>query len=127
MNPDDTVFEEAIAVGEEVLAPHDRATEESVRRQMDTMSRHDRWMAWACVVALIIVLPFVFITMWDNMPSTPTKVVLAGSGALLLLYNVASVLALVRNFARDRDFIYRRDVAHLREQRALRQALKARS
>jgi hypothetical protein len=34
------------------------------------------------------------------------------------------MLALLGNYARDRDFIYRRDVAHLRERAALR-ALRA--
>jgi hypothetical protein len=61
------------------------------------------------------------------MPGTATKVVLAVAGAVLLIYNVASMLALVRNYERDKDFIYRRDIAHLRELRVTRRAAKGRS
>jgi len=50
------------------------------------------------------------------------RVVLVVSCAIVLIYNVASMLALIRNYRRDRDFIYRRDVAHLRERAALRAA-----
>jgi hypothetical protein len=46
---------------------------------------------------------------------------------VLLIYNVASMMALVRNYRRDRDFIYRRDVAHLRELRVARRAAKGRA
>jgi predicted phage tail protein len=117
----------AITAGEEVLQPHDAETERSVRRQMDTMYGRDRGMAIAMVVALLIVLPFVYIALWDNMPGTGTRIVLAAAGLVLLVYNVASMLALVRNYQRDKDFIYRRDVAHLRELRVARRATKGRS
>jgi archaellum biogenesis protein FlaJ (TadC family) len=118
---------EAIAAAEEALAPADAEGERSVRRQMDTLYARDRWMAIAMVVALIVVLPFVYIALWDNMPSAATKVVLAVSGAVLLIYNVASMVALVRNYRRDKDFIYRRDVAHLRELRVARRGARERS
>jgi hypothetical protein len=58
------------------------------------------------------------------MPNAAVRIVLLGACAVLLLYNVASMIALVRNFAVDRDFVYRRDVAHARERATLR-ALKA--
>ena len=66
--------------------------------------------------------PFVLIAVWDDVPSTGIKVVLLASCAVVLIYNVASMIALVRNYRRDSDFIYRRDVAHLRERAALRAA-----
>jgi hypothetical protein len=125
--PDDAVLEEAIAAGEEVLDPQDAATEASVRREMRAMFLRDRWMALVCVIALVIVLPFVYIALWNDMPSTATKIVLAVSGLVLLVYNIASMVALVGNYARDRDFIYRRDVAHLRELKVTRRAGKART
>jgi hypothetical protein len=124
---DPSVEQEAILAGEEVLNPQDRGTERSVQAQMDSMYQRDRWMAIASVVALLVVLPFVFIALLDNMPNTGTKLVLLGSGLVLLLYNVASMLALIRNYKRDKDFIYRRDVAHLRELAVARAAAKGQS
>jgi archaellum biogenesis protein FlaJ (TadC family) len=124
---DPDIEQEAILAGEEVLNPQDRAVERSIQEQMDTMYRRDRWMAITTVVAMLIVLPFVFVALLGNMPNTGTKVVLAASGLVLLVYNVASMLALVRNYRRDKDFIYRRDVAHLRELAVARRAAKGRS
>jgi archaellum biogenesis protein FlaJ (TadC family) len=124
---DGHIQQDAILAGEEVLRPQDRETEHAVQAQMDTMYRRDRWMAIASVVAMLVVLPFVFIALLDNMPGTGTTVVLAGSCIVLLVYNVASMLALVRNYKRDKDFIYRRDVAHLRELATARRAAKERA
>jgi hypothetical protein len=125
--PDDAVLEEAIAAGEDVLDPHDEATEASVRREMRAMFLRDRWMAIACVLMLLIVLPFVYIALWNQMPSDATRIVLGIAGAVLLTYNIASMTVLVRNYRRDWDFIYRRDVAHLRELRVARRAAQGRS
>jgi archaellum biogenesis protein FlaJ (TadC family) len=127
LSTDGHIEEEAILAGEEVLRPQDQATERAVQNQMDTMYQRDRWMAIASVVAMLVVLPFVYFALLDNMPGTGTKVVLAGACIVLLVYNVASMLALVRNYRRDKDFIYRRDVAHLRELATARRAAKERA
>lgn len=127
MSTDGHIEEEAILAGEEVLHPQDRETERAVQGQMDTMYQRDRWMAIASVVAMLVVLPFVYIALLNNMPGTGTKVVLAASCLVLLVYNVASMLALVRNYRRDKDFIYRRDVAHLTELATARRAAKERA
>jgi hypothetical protein len=127
LSTDGHIQEEAILAGEEVLNPQDRETERAVQGQMNTMFQRDRWMAIISVVALLVVLPFTYITLLDNMPGTGTKVVLAVAGIVLLVYNVASMLALVRNYRRDKDFIYRRDVAHLRELAIARRAAKERT
>jgi hypothetical protein len=127
MTLDPDTEHDAILAGEEVLNPHDPAVERSIQAQMDTMYGRDRWMAIASVIALLVVLPFVFIALWGDMPGAGTKVVLAGSGVVLLIYNVVSMLALIRNYKRDKDFIYRRDVAHLRELQVARRAAKGSS
>ena len=120
--PGAEITDEAVAAAVEVLRPEDRETEENVQRQMDGMYRNDRWTAIAFVAALLVVLPFIVIAMWSHMPDTATKVVLIGAALVLAIYNCASMLVLVRNYSADRDFIYRRDVAHLRLQRAARKA-----
>jgi hypothetical protein len=122
--PDEDVEALAIAAGEAVLSPADEETERSVRAQIETMHHRDRVMAWVFIVALLVVVPFVLIAVWNAMPNAGTRIVLVAAAAVVLLYNVASMLALLGNYARDRDFIYRRDVAHLRERAALR-SLKA--
>jgi hypothetical protein len=82
-------------------------------------------MAAAFVVGLLVVLPFIVIALWSVMPDAATKALLIASAVVLLLYNVTSVLYLVHNYRRDKDFIYRRDVAHLRELRTARRLEKS--
>jgi len=71
------------------------------------------------------VLPFMLIALWSVMPSAAVKALLVASAIVLLVYNVTSMLYLVRNYHRDKDFIYRRDVAHLRELQVARRLEKS--
>jgi hypothetical protein len=112
--------EEVIAAAEAVFSPEDEAAEASVVAEMNAMYRGDRLMAWTFVVLLLIVVPFVVIVLWNVMPDLATKLLLIAASGVLLLYNIASMLSLVRNYRRDKDFIYRRDVAHLRELKVAR-------
>jgi hypothetical protein len=112
--------DEVIAAAEAVFSPEDEAAEASVVAEMNAMYRGDRLMAWTFVVLLLIVVPFIVIALWNVMPDLATKLLLVAASVVLLLYNIASMLALVRNYQRDKDFIYRRDVAHLRELKVAR-------
>jgi hypothetical protein len=111
---------EVLAAAEEVLEPHDEAAEASVLAQMEGLYKGDLAMAFAFMVGLVVVLPFLVIALWSVMPDAATKVVVVVFVILLLIYNVTSMLYLVRNYRRDKNFIYRRDVAHLRELKAAR-------
>ena len=111
---------EVVAAAESVFSPEDEAAEASVLAEMNAMYQRDRAMAGVFVVLLLIVVPFTVIALWRVMPDLATKALLVATSGVLLLYNVASMLALVRNYKRDKDFIYRRDVAHLRELKVAR-------
>jgi type VI protein secretion system component VasK len=111
---------EVVAAAEAVFEPHDDAEEASVVAEMNSLYRNDLTMAIAFVVGLVVVLPFIVVALWSVMPGTGTKALLIASGVVLLVYNLTSMLYLVRNYRRDKDFIYRRDVAHLRELRTAR-------
>ncbi len=106
---------EVVAAAESVFEPQDDAAEMSVRAQMTSLYQRDLAMATVFVVGLLVVLPFMVIALWSVMPDAGTKVLLVAAALVLLIYNIASMLSLVRNYRRDKDFIYRRDVAHLRE------------
>jgi hypothetical protein len=115
---------EVVAAAESVFEPHDDAEEKSVIAQMESLYQRDLAMAVAFVVGLLVVLPFIVIALWSVMPGAGTKVLLIAAALVLLVYNVTSMLYLVRNYRRDKDFIYRRDVAHLRELRVARRLEK---
>ena len=112
---------EVALAAESVFRPQDEAAEASIRGEMHTMYQRDAAMAVTFVVLLVVTIPFILIALWQVMPDAATKLVLLASGAVLLVYNIASMLNLVRNYRRDKDFIYRRDVAHLREIKVVRQ------
>lgn len=120
------ILAEAVHAAESALNPEDAATEAGVRRQMDSLYVRDRWMSLAFVVALLVVLPFIVISMW-SIAAPGTRAVLIAAAAVVAVYNVASMLKLVRTYHEDRDFIYRRDVAHLRELRAARRLQRERA
>jgi hypothetical protein len=115
---------QVLAAAEAVFDPQDEAAEASVVAQMNTLYKRDLAMATAFVVALLVVLPFLVIALWSVMPSAATKAVVIVFVVLLLVYNVTSMVYLVRNYRRDKNFIYRRDVAHLRELRVARRLEK---
>jgi hypothetical protein len=106
------------------LHPRDAADDADVQRQMARLYELDRRMAAAFVVALLVTLPFVVIAVWNVISDAKARVVLVAAAGVLATYNVASMTKLVANYRRDRDFIYRRDVLHLRELRAARRARK---
>ena len=116
---------EVVAAAESVFEPQDDAAEMSVLAQMTSLYQRDLAMATAFVVGLLVVLPFMVIALWSVMPGAGTKVLLVAAAAVLLIYNIASMLYLVRNYRRDKDFIYRRDVAHLRELKVARRLEKS--
>lgn len=116
---------EVVAAAESVFEPQDDAAELSVLAQMTSLYQRDLAMATAFVVGLLVVLPFMVIALWSVMPGAGTKVLLVAAAVVLLTYNVASMLYLVRNYRRDKDFIYRRDVAHLRELKVARRLEKS--
>lgn len=107
---------EAAAAGL-VLSPRDPSEEADVQREMASLHRRDFWWAVAFVVGLLATLPFVgVVAVWVVMPDG-IQVIASAAVGVLLLYNVTSMQELVRNYRRDFDYIYRRDVAHLRAAR----------
>ena len=116
---------EVVAAAEAVFEPQDDAEEMSARAEMNSLYQRDVAMATAFVVGLLVVLPFIVIALWSVMPGPGTKVLLIGAAVVLLVYNGTSMLYLVRNYRRDKDFIYRRDVAHLRELKVARRLEKS--
>ncbi len=111
----------AAAAVESALNPESAEADSEVRRQMDGLYRRDRLMGIAFVAGLLVVLPFTVVALWNVVPSDAVRAVLIASACALATYNVASMLKLIRTYGEDKDFIYRRDVAHLRELKATRE------
>ena len=77
------------------------------------MHRSDVRIAWAFVVGLWLAIIFVAWGTWGLAPSGAARVVLLIGGALVLLFNTAAIMAMLRHYNEDRDFMYGLDIKFL--------------
>lgn len=71
-----------------------------------------RWALFA-VLTLWLIYAFVF---WNVMPYAGTDevlITLAVAGGLVLLFNTASILAMISHYSHDKDHIYGLDLHYL--------------
>lgn len=84
------------------------------------MHRRDVLVAWAFVIGLWFAVIFVALATWNLAPSGTARTLLLGAGAVILLFNTAAILAMLRHYREDRDFIYGLDIKFLDEAREAR-------
>jgi len=97
-----------------------RTDVEDLDSRIDRMHKRDRIGAAAFVIALWVAVLFVMISVWPLVTVPALRVILAISGGLVLIFNTASIWAMLRHYADDRDFIYGLDLKHLDEMRRQR-------
>ena len=81
------------------------------------MHKRDVAVAWAFVIGLCFAMLFVAWATWDLAPSGAARLLLLIGGAIVLIYNTAAILAMLRHYREDRDFIYGLDIKFLDEAR----------
>lgn len=81
--------------------------------RIEAMYRSDRLYAWLFVIALWVVVGFVLVAMWGLIEDPAVRAVLVVAAALVLLFNTASIAAMVRHYREDKAFIYGLDIKHL--------------
>lgn len=93
------------------------STSPEMRQRIERMFGGDRKWALIFVVFLWLVYAFVFfaITAVNDDPNVMTAMIVAG--ALVLVYNTASILAMIRHYREDMNAIYGIDIRHLDEMR----------
>jgi hypothetical protein len=88
-----------------------------LNQRIEAMYQGDRRGAWLFVLALWVAIIFVLIMSWPYIPDTGVRVVVLIAAVLLLIFNTASVGAMLRHYAEDKKFIYSLDIKHLDEMR----------
>jgi uncharacterized membrane protein YbhN (UPF0104 family) len=80
--------------------------------RMEAMFRQDRLWAWGFVVFLWLVVIFVLLS---AIPYASSGVSIAAwiAAIVLLIFNTASIAAMVRHYAHDKEHIYGTDIRHL--------------
>ena len=84
------------------------------------MHRRDVLIAWAFVIGLWFAVIFVALATWNLAPNGVARIMLLGAGAVVLLFNTAAIVAMLRHYREDRDFIYGLDIRFLDEARGRR-------
>ena len=84
------------------------------------MHRRDVLVAWAFVIGLWFAVIFVALATWNLAPNGVARIMLLGAGAVVLLFNTAAIIAMLRHYREDRDFIYGLDIRFLDEARGRR-------
>ncbi len=84
------------------------------------MHRRDVLVAWAFVIGLWFSIGFVALATWNLAPNGAARTILLIAGAIVLLFNTAGILAMLRHYREDRDFMYGLDIKFLDEARGRR-------
>jgi hypothetical protein len=94
-----------------------------LQRRIERLYRRDQLIAIVLVIALVGTLLVVY-RATELFASPAVRGVLAISGGLLILFNAASIRALLRHNREDKTFIYTLDIKHLDEYWAARAAAR---
>ena len=89
-------------------------------QRIQAMHRSDTRVAWAFVIGLWFAIIFVAFATWDLAPNGTARILLLIAGAVILLFNTAAILAMLKHYREDRDFMYGLDIKFLDAARAAR-------
>jgi len=95
----------------------------ALRKRIDSMFGRDRLMAGIALVALWVALGYVYLAVNLSAVDPAVRVALTIGAAGVLVFNTASVTAMVRHYKEDKDHIYGLDIHHLDENRLRKAAL----
>jgi hypothetical protein len=84
-------------------------------QRIEAMYRGDVRGAWTFVALLWIAVLFVLFMSWPHIPDSGVRIVALIAAAAVLIFNTASIAAMVKNYASDKDFIYGLDIKMLDE------------
>lgn len=88
-------------------------------RRIEAMHKRDVLVAWAFVTGLWFAVIFVAFATWDLAPSSGARTILLCAGAVVLVFNTAAILAMLRHYREDRDFMYWIDIKFMDQARGV--------
>ena len=86
---------------------------EDLQSRIDRMFARDRLWAAGFVLVLWLVVFFVLLAVRSYMPNPNIEIVCWIAAAVLVLFNTASITAMIRHYADDKQHIYSVDIRHL--------------
>ncbi|MEQ1941168.1 hypothetical protein ABMA32_01960 [Mesorhizobium sp. VNQ89] len=89
----------------------------SLETRIDQMHGRDRRGALAFVIGLWVTILFTLFTIWPLISEGGIRIVLGIAALLVLAFNTAAIVAMLRHYGDDKSFIYGLDIMHLDEMR----------
>lgn len=87
--------------------------DQSLAARIESMYRGDCRGAIALVILLWIAILFVLVMTWPYIPDAGIRTVVAIGAAAVLIFNTASIWAMISHYKDDKEFIYTLDIKHL--------------
>lgn len=82
-------------------------------QRIEAMYQGDKRGALLLVTLLWIVVLFVLFMSWPYLQESGIRVVVSIGAAAILIFNTASITAMLNHYAEDKHFIYGLDIQHL--------------
>lgn len=102
------------------MMSHIQTGDSSLSRRIDKMHARDRAGLIAFIVVLWGTMLFALFTVWPFISIPAIRIILSIFCALVLIFNTAAIIAMLRHYVEDKDFIYGLDLKHLDEMRSRR-------
>ena len=96
------------------------AVDASLSARIDRMHARDRLGLIIFVIVLWLTMLFALFTIWPFISEPLLRVILTTFCGLVLIFNTAAVIAMLRHYSEDKQFIYGLDLKHLDEMRQRR-------
>lgn len=90
----------------------------NLQSRIEKMHRRDVLVAWTFVAGLWLSIGFVAWATWPLAPNSAARTLLLIGGTIVLIFNTAAIVAMLRHYREDRDFMYGLDIKFLDEARA---------
>lgn len=88
-----------------------------LNQRIEAMYQGDKRGAWLFIIFLWITILFVLFMTWPYIPDTGIKTAVVLAAAAVLIFNTASITAMLKHYEEDKEFIYGLDIKHLDESR----------
>lgn len=80
--------------------------------RIDRLFRIDKYCAIGFVIVLWATILYVFVSISPFVDDMNVKIAIGVAGAAVLIFNTASIFAMIRHYADDKDEIYGIDIRH---------------
>lgn len=99
------------------MVRHEARVDAALAARIDQMHSRDRAGLVIFVIVLWCTMLFALFSIWPFIAMPAIRIILTVAGALVLLFNTAAIVAMLRHYHEDKHFIYGLDLKHLDEMR----------